>query len=419
MPLQQYRPTGEAFEALLKAEQAQRHARVWPTAAAGSMGLAVVLSAWLWPSVSHTALLVWLTLLAAVLLWRTWIGLAHRKAIPGETPDEVWMQRHRIVSLLHGIVWALCSVMVFPIGNVTAQIFVVLSVAGICISSLSVYAFDLKAAMLFCVPNVVVLALRLITLEEEFSTSLGVMVAMFMAYVGVVGFRSHGSIRESVAMQGALAAEVEAVERSKQQLSRAEHLAHLGSFDWYPQNGELEWSDQHFRLWGLVPGSVKPSHALFLEGIHPDDRDRQEILLQSALRGEGEYECIYRVIWPDGSLHHVRGFGEVTFDAFGQALRMVGTVQDITSRTQSETALAEKHHVLTLLLQNTEQGFWFIDANGVTTDVNPALCELLGRSREDIVGHGVYEFFDGSDLQVLRDQVAARGLGQRGGMRSG
>ncbi|MBK6388450.1 MAG: hypothetical protein IPF71_17700 [Rhodoferax sp.] len=119
---------------------------------------------------------------------------------------------------------------------------------------MSVYAFDLKAAMLFCVPNVVVLALRLITLGEKTGTAMGVMVVMFMGYVAVVGVRSYRSVREKVALREAEARQSRTVLRSEQQLRRAERLAQLGSFEWYPQTGELEWSDQHFRFGAWIPG---------------------------------------------------------------------------------------------------------------------------------------------------------------------
>ena len=82
---------------------------------------------------------------------------------------------------------------------------------------------------------------------------------------------------------------------------------------------------------------------------------------------------------------------------------------------QAQHELAEKHHLLGQLLQTTQQGFWFIDIGGVTTDVNPAMCSLLGRPREQVVGRSVFTFFDGADLQVLRKQIEARQRGDVGG----
>lgn len=49
-------------------------------------------------------------------------------------------------------------------------------------------------------------------------------------------------------------------------------------------------------------------------------------------------------------------------------------------------ALAEQHHLMGQLLRTTRQGYWRIDTAGVGMDVNPAMCLLLGRPREEMVG---------------------------------
>jgi PAS domain S-box-containing protein len=77
-------------------------------------------------------------------------------------------------------------------------------------------------------------------------------------------------------------------------------------------------------------------------------------------------------------------------------------------------ALAEQHGLMEQLLRGTPQGFWFIDNAGIGTDANPAMCLLLGRPREQIVGHSVFEFFTGPDLRTLQHEIEARSLGETG-----
>ena len=125
----------------------------------------------------------------------------------------------------------------------------------------------------------------------------------------------------------------------EEQLRHAQEIAHLGSFDWNPASGELRWSDEHFRLWGLVPGAATPDYALFRSGVHRDDVAQLEEALQAAIKGDRWYACKHRVAWPDGSVRHVHGRGEVMFDDNGRAVRMRGTVQDITERVAAEEAL--------------------------------------------------------------------------------
>lgn len=64
-----------------------------------------------------------------------------------------------------------------------------------------------------------------------------------------------------------------------------------------------------------------------------------------------------------------------------------------------------------LLLEKTEQGIWHLDNTGLTIYVNPAMCRLLGRGRDQVMGHSVFEFFSGHDLDILNHQLERRKQG--------
>ena len=81
--------------------------------------------------------------------------------------------------------------------------------------------------------------------------------------------------------------------------------------------------------------------------------------------------------------------------------------------------LAEQHHLLGQLMRNTRQGYWFIDNNGMTTDVNPAMCQLMGRARDDVIGRSAFEFFAGEDLLTLHDELERRRDGSSSGYEIG
>ena len=133
--------------------------------------------------------------------------------------------------------------------------------------------------------------------------------------------------------------QLQALARSHELLCLAEQVAQLGSFDWNPATGALHWSDEHYRLWGHAPGALTPDYAAFRARIHADDVDGLELRLQHALQTGGTYECTHRVCWPDGTVLDVLARGNVTRDATGRAVRMVGTVLDITRRRADEARL--------------------------------------------------------------------------------
>ena len=67
---------------------------------------------------------------------------------------------------------------------------------------------------------------------------------------------------------------VKALCQSQQQLAEAQRIAHLGNWDWNLVTGEVEWSDEMYRVFGFAPQAFKMSFELFLERIHPDDREQ-------------------------------------------------------------------------------------------------------------------------------------------------
>jgi PAS domain S-box-containing protein len=70
--------------------------------------------------------------------------------------------------------------------------------------------------------------------------------------------------------------------------------------------------------------------------------------------------------------------------------------------------------VLEQLFRVTQEGFWHIDADAITLDVNPAMCEILGRPRDDIVGRSIFDMVDGDNARIFHKEMAARADGQSG-----
>ncbi len=79
-----------------------------------------------------------------------------------------------------------------------------------------------------------------------------------------------------------------------------------------------------------------------------------------------------------------------------------------------EAALRESEDSLRRILRTTNEGFWRIDARAVTLEVNQALCGLLGRSREEVLGRPIYDFVDADNAAVFRDELSRRANGFHG-----
>jgi PAS domain S-box-containing protein len=124
-----------------------------------------------------------------------------------------------------------------------------------------------------------------------------------------------------------------------ERLQMATRGAHIGIWCWYVREGRLEWDEQMHRLYGLAPAEFSNSFEAWRRGVHPDDLGRVERALEAALCHEAELDTEFRVLWPDGTLRHVKVNAVVQDDADGRPLRVVGTNWDITQAKLAEEAL--------------------------------------------------------------------------------
>ena len=128
------------------------------------------------------------------------------------------------------------------------------------------------------------------------------------------------------------------LQASEASLANAQRIAHLGNWDYDQTSGQIVWSDEVYRIFGLDPSGISPNIESYYEWTHPDDRERLHNAEEQTMR-EGKGEILHRIVRPDGSIRHVHLIGEVGTETAGQSLRMTGTVHDITTIKLAEASL--------------------------------------------------------------------------------
>ena len=124
--------------------------------------------------------------------------------------------------------------------------------------------------------------------------------------------------------------------QSEERLAKAQRLARLGNWEWDLNSGELHWSEEMYRLFGIDPGHWAPTRDTQLERVHPSDKDTVSRALVEALRNVRPYSLDFRIVLPDGTERSVHEEAEVIFDKNRTAVRMLGATQDISDRKEVE-----------------------------------------------------------------------------------
>jgi len=145
----------------------------------------------------------------------------------------------------------------------------------------------------------------------------------------------------SLLIVGATLSEREAANRAVEQtaamLSEAQALTHIGSWEWDIATGNVTWSDELYRIFGLAPRAIPITLATLLERIQADDRALIDKTVRRAYRDHQPFEIDHRIVRADGRTRLLHGRGRVLLADDGEPMRMVGTAQDITEQRQAET----------------------------------------------------------------------------------
>jgi PAS domain S-box-containing protein len=162
------------------------------------------------------------------------------------------------------------------------------------------------------------------------------------------------------ARQGAELIECKRVEaalrRSEAHLAEGQRISHTGSWVWNISSGEILWSQEHLRIFGLDPEQVRPSYETFFELLHPEDQSRVKQGFEDAVNERTDFAVTYRIIRPDGMIKHIHSLAHPVFNELGDLSEYVGTVIDITERKKAEEVLAEMQAELERVTRVTTMG---------------------------------------------------------------
>ena len=134
-------------------------------------------------------------------------------------------------------------------------------------------------------------------------------------------------------------AQLERDELSNRMRMVAESLG-IGVFEWHLPSSTSQWNDQMYALFGHTRESFRDK--VWLDAVHPEDRDAAHAWQQAALTQGDAFEHEYRALRPDGSVRWISTRGHVLRSHAGVAQRVIGLAWDVTEARMVGSALRAK-----------------------------------------------------------------------------
>jgi two-component system, cell cycle sensor histidine kinase and response regulator CckA len=177
---------------------------------------------------------------------------------------------------------------------------------------------------------------------------------------------------------------------SESRLSEIQQLVQLGNWSWDVKTGDVEWSPEVYRIFGLDPGAFTPNIDSILALSPPEERSRGQELIRRAVesRGKGSYEQHF--LRPDGSTGCYASSFQGKYGADGELMTLVGTVLDISVQKKSEEALRASEEKYRALVDNMQDAVFRCDQAGTILYASPSAARMLGCVTADsMVGLGL------------------------------
>ena len=132
------------------------------------------------------------------------------------------------------------------------------------------------------------------------------------------------------------------LDETRNTLTEAQKIAHLGNWEWTPDEENCNWSDEIYRIFGEQPGSFTASFPAMLSYVYDDDRELLKSTIDNAIQNFQPYNIEHRLKLKDGSIKYIRQTGEVKCDSENKICKLIGIVLDISSMKNYELLEIER-----------------------------------------------------------------------------
>jgi diguanylate cyclase (GGDEF)-like protein/PAS domain S-box-containing protein len=183
------------------------------------------------------------------------------------------------------------------------------------------------------------------------------------------------------------------LQRIEERLAESQRLAKIGSWELDLVNNELWWSDEAFSIFEIDRKEFGASYETFLDTVHPDDRDLVNHTYTESVTNRTPYDLVHRLLFKDGRIKYVNEHCKTFYNEEGQAIRSIGTVQDITDQQHTQERLDHAEAEWTQAMDQFDQAIYLLDMQRRLLRANKAFYRMINNKPENSLGRPITELF--------------------------
>lgn len=194
------------------------------------------------------------------------------------------------------------------------------------------------------------------------------------------------------------------LELAKERLLLATEASGLGIYEWDLVNRKLMVDDMMCKMYDYTEMPPDVASKLILARLHPDDLPMiDEKTYARFLQGlDLRLNLAYRIIWNDGSIHHIKSVGSLTRDQNGNPSKLVGTNVDVTLQKTAEEQLYKGYQLVKTFIEGAPTAIAMFDRQLCYLTVSNQWLKDFQLLGSDIIGESIYQIFPSSSDTWVR-----------------
>jgi len=187
---------------------------------------------------------------------------------------------------------------------------------------------------------------------------------------------------------------IDRLQESEKLFKQAQALAHLGNWSMDISTRKFHWSEEMYSIYEL-PLGTKMTFEEWADYIFPEEREEILQYYEDCLAKKQLYDKVHRIVLRNGKLKYVHRKGEFVLNEEGEAVRMVGTTQDVTEDRRRQQELKDNQTFIRKITDATPSIIASYNINtGKYVFVSEGVEKLLGYHVDDVLREGLGFFME-------------------------